>query len=76
MVRLLRPIRLRQVIIVKKAFIQKSKMLEKTKTKIVYKYMIKNNKTFQIIKHSGNFVSKYQEKREKTIDFDITERIQ
>ena len=51
-------------------------MLEKTKTKIVYKYMIKNSKTFQIIKHSGNFVSKYQEKREKTIDFDITERIQ
>ena len=47
MVRLLHPIRLRQVTIIKKVFIQKSKMAEK-KTKIVYKYIIKN-KIFRII---------------------------
>ena len=63
MVRLLRPIILRPVIIVRKAFIQKPKMTEKTKTKTGYKYMVKNNKTSQIIKHNRNFTGKYQGKK-------------
>ena len=38
--------------------------------------MIKNNKTFQKIKHNRNFTSKYQKKvKSQTINFDIGEQI-
>ena len=50
-------------------------MAEKLK-QTVCKYMIKNYKDFQKIKHNRNFTSKYQKKIElKTIDFDIGKQL-
>ena len=43
-------------------------MTEKVKQKIVSKYMIKNNKTFQKIKHKENFTNKYKKKNRKKVN--------
>ena len=72
MVHSLRPVRLRQLTTVKKVFVQKSEIAQKKKKKkkIVFKYIIKNKKTFQMIKRK--ITSKYHEKNEQQkIDLDI-----
>ena len=73
MVHSLRPVRLRQLTTVKKVFVQKSEIAQKKKKKkkkIVFKYIIKNKKTFQMIKRQ--ITSKYHEKNEQQkIDLDI-----
>ena len=72
MVHSLRPVRLRQLTTVKKVFVQKSEIAQKKKKKkkLVFKYIIKNKKTFQMIKRQ--ITSKYHEKNEQQkIDLDI-----
>lgn len=72
MVHSLRPVKLRQLTTVKKVFMKKSEIAQKkqNKNKIVFKYIIKNKKTFQIIKQQ--ITSKYHEKNEQqNIDLDI-----
>ena len=72
MVHSLRPVRLRQLTTVKKVFVQKSEIAQKKKKKekIVFKYIIKNKKSFQMIKRQ--ITSKYHEKNEQQkIDLDI-----
>lgn len=72
MVHSLQPVKLRQLTTVKKVFMKKSEIAQKkqNKNKIVFKYIIKNKKTFQIIKQQ--ITSKYHEKNEQqNIDLDI-----
>ena len=72
MVHSLRPVKLRQLTTVKKVFMKKSEIAQQkqNKNKIVFKYIIKNKKTFQIIKQQ--ITSKYHEKNEQqNIDLDI-----
>ena len=72
MVHSLRPVKLRQLTTVKKVFMKKSEIAQKkqNKNKIVFKYIIKNKKTFQIIKQQ--ITSKYHEKNEQqNIDLGI-----
>ena len=72
MVHSLRPVKLRQLTTVKKVFMKKSEIAQKkqNKNKIVFKYIIKNKKTFQMIKRQ--ITSKYHEKNEQQkIDLDI-----
>ena len=65
MVHSLRPVKLRQLTTVKKVFMKKSEIAQQkqNKNKIVFKYIIKNKKTFQIIKQQ--ITSKYHEKNEQ-----------
>lgn len=73
MVHLQHPIKLRQVIIIKKAFIQKCKMAEKNK--IGYKHVIKRKQTYQTIKHNRNVTTTIRRKELQTIDFNIRKQI-
>lgn len=73
MVHLQHPIKLRQVIIIKKAFIQKCKMAEKNK--IGYKHVIKRKQTYQTIKHNRIVTTTIRRKELQTIDFNIRKQI-
>ena len=78
MVRLLRPIILRPVIIVRKAFIQKPKMPEKIKTKTGYRVQIydKKQQNFPNNKTQQKFHQQISGKKElKAIESDISEQI-
>ena len=72
MVHLQHPIKLRQVIIIKKAFIQKCKMAEK---KIGYKHVIKRKQTYQTLKHNRKLTTTIRRKELQTIDFNIRKQI-